>query len=235
MNLSPVKKTSISDQVCEQLKTNLIDGTWRPGEKIPSENDLASAFGVSRVTARQALSRLSTLGLIETRLGEGSFVREIKPGDFLQDMIPNVYLNYELSHDSIREVLEFRLLYEVEVAGLAAQRINDAQILQLEQSYEKMKKFALQSLENYTEEDLSFHSMLAQATGNSLVIQLSGIMNDLLRVTINKLTSNIGTDNGLHYHHKLIRACRSHDPQAAKSVMLEHLQQTLSDFQKTEN
>lgn len=235
MQLSPVKKTSISDQVFDQLKTNLIDGTWRPGEKIPSENELAGAFGVSRVTARQALSRLATLGLIETRLGEGSFVREIKPGDFLQDMIPNVYLNYELSRDSVQEVLEFRMLYEVDIAALAAQRIDDGQIAQLEQSYEKMKRYASRSLEDYTEEDLSFHSMLAQATGNSLVIQLSGIMNDLLRVTINKLTSDIGTDNGLHYHRELIQACRQHDPEAARAAMSEHLQQSLSIFQQTEN
>ena len=57
----------------------------------------------------------------------------------------------------------------------------------------------------------------------------------LLRVTINKLTSDIGTDNGLHYHRELIEACRQHDPEAARAAMSEHLQQSLSIFQQTEN
>ena len=64
----------------EQLKDNLIQGTWKPGEKLASENELASLFGVSRITIRQALSRLAALGLVETRLGEGSFVAEQSPG-----------------------------------------------------------------------------------------------------------------------------------------------------------
>ena len=80
LKVVPVKKSSASDQVFEQLKDNLIQGTWKPGEKLASENELASLFGVSRITIRQALSRLAALGLVETRLGEGSFVE--KAGSF---------------------------------------------------------------------------------------------------------------------------------------------------------
>ena len=84
LKVVPVKKSSASDQVFEQLKDNLIQGTWKPGEKLASENELASLFGVSRITIRQALSRLAALGLVETRLGEGSFVAEPKPGMYMQ-------------------------------------------------------------------------------------------------------------------------------------------------------
>ena len=73
MAIKKVVKSSVSQQVFDQLREQILSGSWKPGQKLPSENELAAQFGVSRVTVRNALQKLSGLGLLETRFGEGSF------------------------------------------------------------------------------------------------------------------------------------------------------------------
>lgn len=74
MPIQKIVRSSISQQVFDQLRSQLEQGVWKPGDKLPSENELAAQFGVSRVTIRNALQRLCGQGLLETRFGEGSFV-----------------------------------------------------------------------------------------------------------------------------------------------------------------
>ena len=117
MELRPVKKESISEQVFEQMKSQISSGKWKTGEKLPSETELASIFHVSRVTIRNALQRLSTMGLVETRFGEGSFVSELNIGRQVKTvLLPSVYLQPH----NVEEILQFRCAIEVETAGLAA-------------------------------------------------------------------------------------------------------------------
>lgn len=218
MAITPIKKESISDQVFEQLKANLIDGTWKPGDKIPSENELTEAFGISRVTVRQALSRLAALGLIETRLGEGSFVREIKPAVYMQGMIPYIYL----SEDSTREVLHFRLLTEPEYAADAAEKLTEEERKMLKQTLKDMEQYQ-NEVEKYVESDAKFHAIIAEATGNSLVIQLNMIIQDTLKRNIQELSLKVGAENGLKYHRRLIHVFEEKNGQEARKIMREHL------------
>ena len=222
MEIKPIKKVNISDQVYEKLREQLISGVWKQGEKIPSENELAALFGVSRVTIRQALSRLNTLGLLETKLGEGTFVKELKPGIYMKEIIPYVYLNNE----SEREVLEFRLVIEVETARIAASKITDEEILLLEKSLKKMLKNK-GDIEKYVEEDLNFHMIIAKSTKNSLVIEVNNIVRNIIRRMIRTATEKIGHEVGLKYHRLLIEAFRKRDADTASDMMREHLQQVL--------
>lgn len=91
MQITPIQKVNVVEEIFDQLQSMLIEGTWKPGDKIPSENELSETFGVSRMTIRQALQKMKALGLIETRSGSGSFVRKISPDDSLQDLVPLMY------------------------------------------------------------------------------------------------------------------------------------------------
>ena len=103
-----IVKVSIVDQVCDAVKKDIMNGTWKAGEKIPSESELAEQFGVNRLSVRMALQKLNTLGLIETRVGEGSFVRDFSLGPFLSE-ISFIYS----SDEKYREVRQLRELLEV--------------------------------------------------------------------------------------------------------------------------
>ena len=91
MEIRPIERTNVGEQVFDQLKQLLIEGTWTPGQRLPSENELANMLHVSRVTVRQALQKLSALDLIETRLGEGSFVKKIDVGSNMNALIPVMF------------------------------------------------------------------------------------------------------------------------------------------------
>ena len=138
MALHPVSRVKLSTQIENQLKDQILAGKWKPGERLPSENELAEIFQVSRVSIRQALQALSAQGLIETRIGDGSFISQPSIGTFMQDVIPDVYL----ADDSLQAVLEFRRVFEGPVAELAATRATDEQISQLAVLYHQMWEYA---------------------------------------------------------------------------------------------
>lgn len=225
MDIKPISKNNISDQVYEQLKAKLIEGEWKQGDKIPSENELAVLFGVSRVTVRHAISKLSTLDLVETRLGEGTFVKELRPGIFMKEMIPYIYLN----KDSISEVLEFRLVIEVETAGIAAARITQTDIARLKESLKRMESYR-DNLAMYVDEDLHFHMIIAKSTKNSLIIQVNNIVREIIRETIRNATEKIGVEVGFKYHRLIIETMEQRDSDRAKNMMREHLMQVVKEF-----
>ena len=100
MNLKAVKKVNIGDQVYNQMKDQIMSGVWVPGEKIPSENQLMEVFGVSRGTVRQAIQKLSAVGLLETRRGEGSYVGQLGLANYFQSAVSAAFLN----EDELKEV-----------------------------------------------------------------------------------------------------------------------------------
>ena len=112
-----IEKISAPDMVCEKIKEQIQSGVWRIYEKIPSENEMAGIFGVNRLTVRLALQKLNTLGIVETRVGDGTYVRSFDFDTLLQE-ISEFYISSEMLND----VSEFRMLLEIECARLAVQR-----------------------------------------------------------------------------------------------------------------
>ena len=99
MALTAIKKESIGEQVLAQMKEQILNGEWKEGMKIPSENQLCDTFGVSRVTVRQAIQKLVAQGLLETRLGEGSYVKGFDLGSFIRGVIPVSYTHLNPEKD----------------------------------------------------------------------------------------------------------------------------------------
>lgn len=227
MAIQPIKRENVSEQVFKQLKQQLLSGEWKTGDKIPSENELTAAFGVSRVTVRQALQKLLAMGLIETRAGEGSFVKELTPGIYMKDMIPFVYLN----KNAINEVMQFRLLMETSVAGIAAEKITAEEIKKLEECYEGMKE-NIHDVKGFSKYDVAFHIQIGEVTGNSLIIQMYNILYDLLMASVVEITDDVGTGIGLEYHDLIIKTMKDHDVENAKKIMKEHVQEAITTYNR---
>src|SRR5690554_2207647 len=126
MIIKPIRKTHVTEEVFLQMKQMIIDKNWKPGDKLPSEHELCELFGVSRGTIRNALQKLATLDLIETRVGEGSFIKEIDNTAPLNSLLPTVYFE-----DDIEAILEFRREIETGTAALAATKANKEDIKEL--------------------------------------------------------------------------------------------------------
>lgn len=232
MALTPVKKESISQQVFEQMKAQIMDKEWKTSEKLPSESELSEIFGVSRVTIRQAIQKLVVLGLVETRFGEGSFVKEANLGQQMKNvLLPSVYLESY----STEEVLDFRGVIEIQTAGLAARKAVAEDVSALEKILAQQENFAVHTTESFAEADLDFHMVLAKSTRNSLIIATYEILRDILRSAMLQTVSGLGYEVGIPYHRGLIEALEKHNEEMAIRVMREHVDKTKQGWLQLKN
>jgi len=222
LQLTRVPRASVKNQVFAQLRDRIMERTWRPGTKIPSENALAVAFGVSRVSIREALQMLASLGLLETRHGGGTYVREYAGEILFSPLLPMLALDTL----DILHVLEFRKMVERGIVSLVVRRAGSAEIEELESAFREMENHK-NDARAFAQADLSFHLALAKATGNPVVIKVNAVITDILRVSMYSIVGSLGTKDGLHYHRRILDAIKAHDESQAESLMVEHLERTI--------
>lgn len=225
MEVSPVKRISVSEQIFEQLKEKITSGELQPGEKLPSENELCKLYGVSRTTIRQALANLSSLELIETKFGEGSFVKQTNIGDVMTSLLKTP----RLSRESILEVIEFRQLIEPPVAKLACKKANDADVRRLRTLYQGMVDHQ-NDLAVFTQYDRNFHLAIAQISGNAHIVKIFDIISDVLYRAFDDIVAQRGNEAGLKYHGMLLRAFEIRDDYTVQRVMQEHMDDMRRDY-----
>ena len=218
MEIKPIRRTSISDQVSMQIKQLILDKDWKPGERIPSETELAELFGVSRVSVREALLKLNAIGLLESRFSGGNYVREVGADIYLNAIIPAAYV----SSNSLLELLEFRQVMEAKQAGLAARKAKPEDVARLEEIHKDMVKNA-GNLEAFSEADLRFHIELARITQNSLLVACMELIRDVLGENMHKLVAQRGYESGINDHRQILAAIRENDERRAIQVMDDHV------------
>lgn len=220
--MKPIKRNNISNQVFERLKEEIISRRWLPGDKIPSENELTAMLGVSRIPIREALQRLAILGLLETRQGEGTFVKELSPGIYMNSLIPL----FALDPPGTIEVLEYRRIIEVGSMELTVQKATSEDIEKLEEILTNMRKHK-DDIERFAEEDLNFHLALAEITRNSVLIKINHVIKDVLKHSMTNIVHSLGTRDGLHYHKEILKAIKAKDILYALELMREHVERTI--------
>lgn len=220
MGIKPIKKVNVGQMVFDQMQEQLIRGEWKPGDKLPSENELAEMFNVSRITIRQALQKLSVLGMIETRFGEGSFVKKVDVGENMNALVPMMYLNKKSSF----QVFEFREIIDAEAAGLAAERANEQDICELEQILKEMKAaYDKGDTKGFGQKDLEFHFKVTQITGNSLLIQTNIILRRILEISMEDVIDKMGCEPAIYFHGKILDSIKKKDRDSAMQLMREHI------------
>ena len=220
--LKRVKRKSVTTQVYEQLKAQVLRRVWLPGSKLPSENLLAQQLGVSRVSVREGLQRLVSLGLLETRHGEGTFVCEYDVGIPMNALLPMLALNPA----DIFHVLEYRRIMEKGTVALVAEKATPEDIAGLKRSYATMVEQQF-DIDRFAHANLEFHLELARASGNPVIIKVNSIIKDILSVSMENIVETLGTRDGLDYHQRIIDAIEAHDTQRAESIMEEHIVRTI--------
>lgn len=229
MGIEPIKRVNVGEQVFMQLKKMLIDGEWKQGDKLPSENALADLLGVSRITVRQALQKLGALGLLETRLGEGSFVKEIHASESMQALVPTAIL----SVDDIEQVFEFRQIIDVESVRLAVQKATRKDIEELRKIHGEMKRLQDEmDPMNFSKWDTEFHFKISKMTGNALIIKTNEILREVINSYIEKIIGKMGCATAIEYHGKIIAAIEAKDEKSAVDIMREHLVNNLEYIEK---
>ena len=155
----------LSDQVAEQLSAEIKQGRLAPGDKLPTEARLVEQFQVSRTVVREAVSRLKSLGLVDSRQGSGVFVSAQQPFAPL-----NFEARHAASQEAVIQMVEVRRALEAEVAALAAERRSASDLQAIEQAVQALDQAVLSGGDGVAE-DVNFHRAIAQATRNPFLIQ----------------------------------------------------------------
>lgn len=217
--LRAVKKTRIYEDIVAQIKALIADGRLKSGDQLPSERELSEMFQVSRTSVREAIRALESMGLIETRSGEGTYVASSV--ETLLSPLASVILQQK---DVLLEIFEARKIVEPEIAALAAERASPEEIQQLEAILEEQARQIAEG-ETGVEADTAFHSTLAQAAKNKILLRLNDAIVDSLRETRERSLQTDGRPaRSLAGHRKILEAIRSKNPVRARGAMLEHLE-----------
>ncbi len=225
--LKPVRRAGIKQQVFEQLRDGIIRGTWPAGSKLPSENELVATFGCSRISVREALQMLASLGLVEARHGDGTFVRAYSGEVLLSPLLPMI----ALEHTDIHHVLEYRRIVEPGCVALAVSRAGDSDVAELERACEVLQA-STGDLTAIARADLEFHLALARASKNPVLIKVNSVIHDVLSASWEEIVRALGTRDGLYYHRRILDALKARDAGAAVALMEEHVARTVDRLQE---
>lgn len=160
-----IVRDSVSKQVFFEIKKRISEGYWKQGEKLPSENELAEAFGVSRLSVRSALQSLEALKIVKIKNGDGTYVRKFE----LSNILDNIS-DMMTESVSMEDFNEYRFFFESACIRLIEKKDPDRQELdRLKECCEGMEHAAEESdYMSYNAWDLQFHQVLASLTGNKM-------------------------------------------------------------------
>lgn len=219
-----------SDLVFDKIFMGIATGEYPKGSRLPSENELCSKYGVSRVTVRAALQRLLALELVETNTGGGTYVKTaaLSAVEF-NSLIPYIVLE----PNDMWEMLEFRQGIEAMAAYHAARKATEQDIIELNALYERMSGYYHnQENASYAETDYELHRMIAHMARNSMLERVNSIIGSFFQKQIFETNVYLNVDVGFDDHRRIIHAIAQNNPKAASFYAEEHVGNTMQVWKK---
>lgn len=223
MSFTPVRPQKISSQIADQIRESILAGEYTPGEKLPPERELVSAFCVSRPSVREALNLLTAMGLVESSQGGGTMVRSLigsQQGKALRDLI-------RATLDRAIEVIEVRKGMESWAAYYAAQRAHPEDIRRMKEMLFRMEE-NLVDLQSSEDLDAGLHLCIARATHNVIWLHMIQSLFEAMKEFqggVWRVVYRTKKDYRLLYKHHadIVAAICDRDADRARQAMLNHL------------
>lgn len=238
MTIQPVKRTRAYEEIVSQLTEMIRKGELKPGDKLPPERDLATAFGVGRPTLRQAFTVLIQAGVLEVRPGSGVYL--CKPiGDFVGQAVNNPLAMVLMTENkSLRDMLELRIGIEGEAAYLAAKRRDPEHVAKLTQALANLEE-AFVNRGVAIREDYQFHHAVAEATGNPVFLKVMASLADLFFQSFSETTRYFYYDPdrtliNRQEHRAILTAIVEGRPDDARVAMVGHLRSVFDRLDQAE-
>ena len=222
-HFQPVNSPKITDRIFEQIREAILTGSVKPSDQLPPERELVKRFKASRIAVREALKSLEAAGLVVIKPGSGVFVAEAGS----KTMSDSLYSILRMQNTSVNEVTEARLIFEPQVARLAAERITEEDLAKLKTNIEKTAAL-LKSGSPVVAENIEFHTLIAEATHNTVIGLTMKTMLDvayeMTSVTTETVAQRIKVSrHSLTHHKEILKALQERDPQKVYELIYEHV------------
>ncbi len=230
--LNPKKRTY--ELIVEQIRVLCLEQNLAPGDRLPSERDLAALFGVSRNSVREALKNLASKGVIDIRQGGGNFLAQTKRDRLGHELGSHIT---EKEIELIDEMLELRRAFEVEAASLAAQRATEENLKAIRDVLNQMAG-AAEDPELGVQADLDFHLQVASATKNKLLVDLMDTLAKRMEANIRATRRHRFTDasrlqDTYSEHEEIYLAIAARNSELAKQLMERHISRIRAELHRT--
>ncbi|HTK01833.1 MAG TPA: FadR/GntR family transcriptional regulator [Bordetella sp.] len=222
---STAAEPTLADQVTQLLARQIRSGIYPVNARLPTEQLMTETYGVSRTVVREAISRLKSEGLVETRQGSGTIVLDpagsaafrLGPAD-------------ENPARGVLRIIELRRGIEAEMAALAAERRTETEMTRIQRALTAIDRASARGGDG-VEEDLAFHLAISQATGNQHYTELLGLLTRALRDAIRVTRGNEARRQDLaaqvrNEHHAICAAIQARDADQARHAAFLHMQNT---------
>lgn len=219
--------------VLEKIRQMVLDGTYKPGDRLPSERDMAEQFGVSRVPVREAIKILEYTGMLETVPGDGVYLGSAYPVSVFPGGQGRFSL--EITSGLLTDLFEMRCILESSACFYAAQRRTEEDIRKLQDIIEETKRRkAVLNSSNESDNEATyqelrvishqFHITIIEAAHNTVLNSIYKSLYDVLEVSKSLTISQADyTFNGIIAHEFLLQKIIDRDADGARTVMLQHL------------
>ena len=219
LGVRQVRKTRVYHEIVAQIRALISEGRIKPGDRLPPERELAELFKASRNSVRDGIRVLEQMGLIESRQGDGTYVRSVG----VEELTEPLALMLLQSRTQMGELWEVRRVLEPAIASFAAARITDEELEELESILES-QRVRVEGGSMALEEDAAFHYGIAEAARNTVMLRTVDTLVDLLWQSRERsLQRHDRPAHSLAGHRRILAALRRRDPEAAREEMLRHL------------
>jgi GntR family transcriptional repressor for pyruvate dehydrogenase complex len=220
---TPVQRQRLSEIIVSEIEESILSGDLKVGEKLPSEQALASQFEVSRNVVREALKILQERGLIEIMDGSGAFVS--LPKSEVTTNALGRYIRLTGAHQAVKNLYEVRRILEGQNARMAAERAQESDLEELRHYLAVMQENKdNRFIEKWTEADLDFHIAVARATHNPfMALLLEPLVGQLREVISEGYYQPEAVESGFQAHTVILNCVEKGDAEGAYTAMLAHL------------
>jgi GntR family transcriptional repressor for pyruvate dehydrogenase complex len=219
--VSPIQRTTLTASAFEQLISHVVGGSWKAGDRIPPERELCAQLGIARTSLREALKAMELVGMVDSRVGDGTFV--CPRSEFLSR--PLLWAFTGTDSTEFEDIMEARIIIEENLAGLAAQRATEEEVAAVAEAVQTMQSSIARN-EPILEADMAFHLAIARASHNNVLAKSVQLLRNLMRQWLYyKVMMPQAAPIILKRHLAIYRAISQHKPLAARREMRLHLEE----------
>jgi GntR family transcriptional repressor for pyruvate dehydrogenase complex len=224
-------RKSLVDVVADELLDRIVAGEFPPGSGVPGELELSARHEVSRMTVREAMKTLVARRILRVERGRGTFVNPLNQWSSLEAVLRFASEGQDDAAVAI-QLIELRRMLETGAAEIAAGRITDGELAEMDEQLAQMRAaHEASDVDRFVAADLAFHDLILHASGNVFVAVLFEPLTRILASRRAQTSKVVQIQiNALAEHANIMDAMRSHDAERARLAMDRHMEQTLNDL-----